>query len=308
MNQRTRPPALQKRGRIVRHIIALTLLTIWLVAFALLFITPTVLTLTNSFMSASEISANYGTVFSENSTGGKAYISERINLKFIPDMVTFKQYITIFVSSPEYLLKFWNSVMLTAPVVLLQTAVACMAAYGFSRYQGKGRNLLFFGYVVLMLMPAQVTLVPNYLVSKALGLLNTRWSVILPGIFSPFAVFILTKSMRRIPKSLIEAARLDGASEWKVFSKICLPSVKGAMFSVMILIFIDYWNLVEQVLILLTDTDKQPLSIFLSQINSGEISLAFAAASIYMIPAILLFLYGEDYLVEGIAYSGGIKG
>ena len=298
----------RRRGRALRKWLALGLLTVWLVIFAVIFIMPTVLTLTNSFMSASEISANYGVVFSETASGGRTYISERINLKFIPDVVTFKQYITILVSSPEYLIKFWNAVMLTVPVMLLQTAVACMAAYGFSRYQGRGRNLLFFGYVVLMLMPAQVTLVPNYLVSKYLGLLDTRWAIILPGIFSPFAVFILTKSMRRVPKSLLEAARLDGASEWKVFTRICIPSVKGAMFSVIILIFIDYWNLVEQVLILLTDPDRQPLSIFLSQINSGEISLAFAAASIYMIPAILLFLYGEDYLVEGIAYSGGIKG
>ena len=296
------------RGRALRRWLALGLLTVWLVIFAVIFIMPTVLTLTNSFMSAAEISANYGAVFSETATGGRTYISERINLKFIPDVVSFRQYITILVSSPEYLIKFWNAVILTVPVMLLQTAVACMAAYGFSRYQGRGRNLLFFGYVVLMLMPAQVTLVPNYLVSKYLGILDTRWAIILPGIFSPFAVFILTKSMRRVPKSLLEAARLDGASEWKVFTRICIPSVKGAMFSVIILIFIDYWNLVEQVLILLTDPDKQPLSIFLSQINSGEISLAFAAASIYMIPAILLFLYGEDYLVEGIAYSGGIKG
>lgn len=303
--KRLRP---RNRGRTLRRALCLGLLTLWLVLLAALFIMPTVLTFTNSFMSATEISANYGAVFSQTEAGGKTYIAERINLKFIPDMVTFKQYITIFISSPEYLIKFWNSVLLTAPVVLLQTAVACMAAYGFSRYRGRGRNALFFGYVILMLMPAQVTLVPNYLVAKQLNLLDTRWAIIFPGIFSPFAVFILTKSMRRIPKGSLEAARLDGASEWKVFTKICVPSVKGAMFSVMILIFIDYWNLVEQVLILLTDTDKQPLSVFLSQINSGEISLAFAAASIYMIPAILLFLYAEDYLVEGIAYSGGIKG
>ena len=298
----------RQRKRRARKIIGLTLLTAWLLIFAVLFLMPTILTLTNSFMSASEITANYGTVFAENANGGKAYISQRINLKFIPDMVSLRQYITIFISSPEYLVKFWNSVALTAPVVLGQTAIACMAAYGFSRYQGRFRNLLFFGYVVLMLMPTQVTLVPNYLVAKYFNLLDNRLSIILPGIFSPFAVFILTKSMRRIPRGSIEAARLDGAGEWKIFTKICLPSVKGAMFSVMLLIFIDYWNLVEQVLILLTDPDKQPLSVFLSQINSGEISLAFAAASIYMIPAILLFLYGEDYLVEGIAYSGGIKG
>ena len=114
--------------------------------------------------------------------------------------------------------------------------------------------------------------------------------------------------MKRVPKSIIEAARIDGANEWQIFTKVCLPACKGAIYSVIILVFIDYWNMVEQVLVLLTDPDKQPLSIFLSKINAGEISLAFAVATIYMIPPLLLFLHGEEQLVEGIAYSGGLKG
>ena len=113
--------------------------------------------------------------------------------------------------------------------------------------------------------------------------------------------------MRRIPESIIEAARLDGAGEWKICTRICIPSCRSSLFSVVILIFIDYWNMVEQFLILLTDRDKMPLSVFLSEINTGEISLAFAVAVIYMIPALLLFLYGEEYLVEGISSSGGLK-
>ena len=284
------------------------LLTVWAGLFAVLFLMPTVLTLTNSFMSSGEITANYGAVFASNSAGGKAYMSEQVNLKFIPDIVSFRQYITVLFKSPAYLMKFWNAVILTVPIVLMQTAIALMAAFGFSRYRGKLREALFFLYIVVMLMPYQVTLVPNYLVSKWLGILDTRWSVILPGAFSPFAVFILTKCMRRIPNNLLEAAQLDGATEWQTFIRICVPSCKSAVFSVIILIFIDYWNMVEQVLILLRDEEKQPLSVFLSQINSGEISLAFAVACIYMIPAILLFLYGEDSLVEGINYSGGLKG
>ena len=297
-----------RKRRKIRKFIGIALLTIWAGLFAVLFLMPTVLTVTNSFMSPGEITANYGSVFAETEAGGKAYISERVNLKFIPDRVTFSQYISVLFKSPEYLLKFWNAVILTVPIVLLQTVVALLASFGFSRYRGKFRELIFFGYIVLMLMPYQVTLVPNYLVSKWLGTLDTRWAIVLPGTFSTFAVFILTKCMRRIPSSLMEAARLDGAGEWKTFTKVCIPSCKSAIFSVVILVFIDYWNMVEQVLILLTDAEKQPLSVFLSQINAGEISLAFSVACIYMIPAILLFLYGEDSLVEGINYSGGLKG
>ncbi len=298
----------RRSGRRIRRAVGLTLLTVWAGLFAVLFLMPTVLTLTNSFMSAEEITSNYGAVFAKNESGGKAYMSERVNLKFIPDIVSLRQYITMLFKSPDYLLKFWNSVILTLPIVVFQTAVALLASYGFARYRGRFRELLFFVYIILMLMPYQVTLVPNFLVAKWLGIIDTRWAVILPGVFSPFAVFILTKCMRRIPNSLIEAARLDGAGEWQIFTKVCIPSCKNAIFSVVILVFIDYWNMVEQVLILLTDKDKQPLSVFLSEINSGEISLAFAVACIYMIPAILIFLYGEEYLVEGINYSGGLKG
>ena len=273
--------------------------------FAVAFLLPTVLTITNSFMSESEINANYGMIFS-TTTGG--YVSEKVNLKFIPDKVTLSQYITGLIKSPEYLLKFWNSIILVVPIVFLQVAIASVAAYSFTRWRGKIRSGIFFFYVILMLMPYQVTLVPNYLVSDWLGLLNTRWAIIFPGMFAPFSVFLLTKFMRRIPYSLIEAAKVDGAGEWDIFTKICLPQCRSALYSIAILVFIDYWNMVEQPLILLQDAESQPLSVFLSSINAGEIGLAFAMATVYMIPSLLLFLHGEEYLVEGIANSGSVKG
>lgn len=276
--------------------------------FAILFLMPIILTITNSFMSASEISANYGSVFATSESGGKVYISEKVNLKFIPDMVSFSQYITVLFKSPDYLLKFWNSVILVGPIVVFQLLVASLASYGFARYSGKLRQIVFFSYIILMLMPYQVTLVPNYLVSDWLNILDTYWAIWLPGIFSPFAVYLLTKFMKRIPHSVVEAAQIDGAGEWQIYRRICLPLCKGALCSAAILVFIDYWNMVEQPLILLTDTETHPLSVFLSKINKGEIGLAFAVATIYMVPSLLVFLYGEEYLVDGITYQGGIKG
>ena len=283
------------------------MLTVLAAVFAFLFLMPTLLTITNSFMTQSEITANYGQVF-QNATDGKSYIKDKINLKFIPDKVSFSQYFTVLLKSPDFLYKFWNSVILVAPIVLAQLAVASVAAYGFTRWRGKIRDTIFFAYVILMLMPYQVTLVPNYLVSDFLGLLNTRWAIILPGAFAPFSVFLLTKSMRRIPASLIESAKLDGAGEWHIFWNICLPQCRSALYSIAILVFIDYWNMVEQPLILLPDASQQPLSVYLSQINAGEIGIAFAAAVIYMVPGLLMFLHGEAYLVEGITYAGSVKG
>lgn len=292
--------------KILRQIL-LVLMTIFAAVAAVIFLLPTVLTITNSFMSQTEINANYGVVFN-SVTDSKTFISKTVNLKFIPDIVSFSQYFSVLFKTPDYLLKFWNSAILTVPIVIFQTVVALFASYGFSRLTGKLKEIIFFVYIILMLMPYQVTLVPNYLVSEKLGILDTRWAIILPGIFSPFAVFLLTKAMKRIPKTYFEAAMLDGANELQIFTSICYPMVRSAVFSVLMLVFIDYWNMVEQPLILLSDESMHPLSVFLSKINSGDTGLAFAVAVIYMMPSLLMFLYGEDYLVEGITYSGGIKG
>lgn len=290
-----------------RELLKKAFITLIVGIFAIIFLMPIVLTVTNSFMAKTEISANYGSVFASAATKN-ALVFKKTNLKFIPDMVSIEQYYTILFKSPDYLMKFWNSVILTVPIVIFQVLVSVWAAYGLSRVRRKWKDAVFFIYIILMLMPYQVTLVPNYLISDRLDILNTRWAIWLPGIFSPFAVYILTKYIRRIPKSLIEAAQIDGCNEWSTFWKVAFPLSKGSMASVAILIFIDYWNMVEQPKILLTDENYHPLSVFLSKITEGEVGLAFAVASIYMFVPLFVFLYGEEYLVEGISYQGGVKG
>lgn len=287
-------------GIITRTLIALI--------FSVFFLLPIVLTITNSFMSTTEISSNYGKIFSSvDDKNGREYIGETVNLKFIPDIVSFEQYWNVLLKSPDYLLKFWNSVIYVVPITLFQILVAALAAYSFTRFTGKKKTIIFFLYIILMLMPYQVTLVPNYFVSKWLNILNTKWAIWLPGIMSPFSVYLLTKFMKRVPTEVIEAAQIDGAGEFRIFWNVCLPLCKSALFSVAILVFIDYWNMVEQPLILLEDSDMHPLSIFLSKINTGETGLAFAVATIYMIPNLLMFFYGEDYLIEGISSQSSLK-
>ncbi len=279
---------------------------LFLLLVAFVFLMPTFLTISSSFFTQSELASNYGMIFE---TAGKgSYISKQTSLKFIPDKVSFGQYFTILFLSPEYLFKFWNSVKYTVPIMLFQVVVACLAAYGFTRFRSKGREVILFTYIILMLMPYQVTLVPNYLVADKLGLLGTSWAIILPGVFSPFCVFLLTKAMRKVPYAVVEAAKIDGCNEFQVFFKIYMPLCKNILYSVLILVFIDYWNMVEQPLIMLKNEELYPLSVFLSKINSGEAGIAFAVAVIYMIPTLLIFLYGEQYLVEGIANSGSVKG
>ena len=301
----------KKKKITLRRVLFLTFAMLILLTFAVLFLFPTVFTLTNSFMSTTEITANYGKIFSglgAAGSGGRVFIGEQVNLQLIPNRVSFSQYATVLLTSPEYLLKFWNSVIYVLPIVLFQLAVAAGASYSFARVDTKFRSAVFFIYIILMLMPYQVTLVPNYLVIDRLNLMNTRWAIILPGIFSPFSVFILTKFMKRIPSSIVEAAKLDGAGELSIFFRIFLPLCRSVLYSVAILVFIDYWNMVEQPLILLKDEELYPLSVFLSKINQGDTGVALAIAVIYMVPPVLLFLYSEDYLIDGISYSASVKG
>ena len=153
-----------KKVKKLRKAVGRTIIFLILIFFAVIFLMPIVLTISNSFMQQSEISSNYGVVFQQSDSGGKTYISDVVNLKFLPDIVSANQYITVLFKSPEYLLKFWNSVILVVPIVVFQIAVALLASYSFARYRGKLKEIIFFAYIILMLMPYQVTLVPNYLV------------------------------------------------------------------------------------------------------------------------------------------------
>lgn len=304
-------PTKKKKKIKPSRVIFVAFALIVLISFAALFLFPTVFTVTNSFMSTTEISANYGKIFTGlglSGNGGHVFINEKVNLQLIPDKVSFSQYSTVLFKSPDYLVKFWNSVIYVVPIVIFQLVVAAGASYAFARVNTKLRSIVFFVYIILMLMPYQVTLVPNFLVVSKLNLINTRWAIILPGVFSPFAVFILTKYMKRIPRAMVEAAQLDGAGEWTIFWRIYMPMCRATLYSVAILVFIDYWNMVEQPLVLLTDSDLYPLSVFLSKINEADTGIALSIAVIYMIPPVLLFLYSEDYLIEGISYSASVKG
>lgn len=268
-----------------------------------IFLFPLVLTITNSFMSEAEIASNYDMVDSKNSDTNDS-TSKYAIMKLIPEVVVLEQYYDVLIKKSQFLFMFWNSVIIVLPIVVGQTIVASMAAYAFAKFKFTGQNQLFFIYLTVMLMPFQVTLVPNYLVADKLGLVNNYLSIILPGVFNTFGVFLLKQYMEQIPDSYIEAAKMDGAGHFEIFFKIILPMCKNGVAAMFILVFIDNWNMVEQPLIFLRDVLKQPLSVYLSKIISGERGLAFAASTLYMLPMLLIYLYGENYLIEGIQRSG----
>lgn len=280
------------------------LLTAFLGVIGLLLLFPVVITFTNSLMTEQELEINYGVIgklTEVTSTGAGTFV----NLKWVPDQVTLEQYGRLLVYTPKYLVMFWNSAGLVLPIIAGQTAVAAMAAYALSKLRFRGRDALFLVYLLSMLMPFQVTLVPNYIMADKLGLLHSPGAVILPGVFAAFGVFMLRQFMLHIPYAYIEAAKMDGAGHPRIFLALILPMVKPGLAALVILLFVDYWNMVEQPLIFL-DPLKQPLSVFLSRL-SGEWGTAFAASMLYMSPMVLLFLYAETYFIEGVQLSG-IKG
>lgn len=271
---------------------------------AILMIMPLIITVANSLMSEQEIYYSYfDPLIGAHAGDGKPFVSYR-GIRLIPDIATINQYYKVLIQKPQYHFLFWNSIRVVVPVVAGQIAIASMAAYAFAKIPFKGRNSLFFGYIVVMMMPFQVTLVPNYIISGFLGLTDNLLSIILPGVFSAFGVFLLRQYMIAIPDAYCESARVDGANPFQIFLKIVLPMSKAGIASLAILIFIDNWNMVEQPLIFLKSHTKTMLSVFLSTINSNERGIAFAASSIYMAPMLLVFLYGENYLVDGIRLSG----
>ncbi len=279
------------------------------ISAALLF--PVIYMVTNSFMSNSEVLRNYSVISSggtENTVisdeGTEETEHSYINFTLIPDTVSFMQYYNVLLRKPKFLLMFWNSVFLTVPIVVGQIIVATLAAYAFSKLKFPFSDKIFFIYIIVMMMPFQVTLVPNYIVLKNLDLMGSYWSIILPGTFATFGVFLLRQFMIYIPDEYCEAAKIDGAGYLKSFFRIILPQCKGALASLAILVFIDNWNMVEQPLIFLENETMHPLSIFLSRINEQEIGIAFACGMLYMIPTLLVFLYGENYFIEGIEMSG----
>lgn len=267
-----------------------------LFVISLLVCLPLVFLLSTSFMDAVELDETLGPVLSAKEGFAK--------FKLLPNYPSIRPYVELLLDTPNFFIMFWNSCIQVFPVLIGQLFVSVPAAWAFARYEFKGKKTLFLIYIALMIMPFQVTMVSNYLVLNKLSLLNHPLAVILPNIFSTFPVFIMVKFFRSIPISLIEAARLDGAKEIKIFMLVGIPLGGTGIMSAMILDFLEYWNALEQPLTFLKDKALWPLSLYLPEISIEKAGVSMAASVIMLLPAILIFLMGQDYLEQGIIASG----
>lgn len=221
----------------------------------------------------------------------------------IPQSWSLQGWYEVFLRRPHYLTKFWNSLLLACAIALGQTLGSCLAGYGFSRFRFRGKEVLFFLVIILMLTPYQVTLVSNYLMLDQLGLVGSWWALILPGVFSPFGVFLLRQVFDTCPSDILEAARLDGAGNLRILFGILVPRCRAGVVSLVILSFLDAWNMVEQPIVYLKSEYDYPLSIFLSRLNGQDTGLLCTCGVLAALPVVLLFLYYDQELTEGVTLT-----
>lgn len=272
------------------------LVTIILLLPGLFIILPIILLITGSVMDQYELKEYLGPVFTES--------MEFISWKLMPDYPTFENYGKLLFMTPQFFVLFWNSIKMVAWILSGQLLIGVPAAWAFAVYKVRGKKVLFALYVVLMLLPFQVTMLSSYLVLNRLSLLNTQQAVILPAIFSTFPIFLSYGGFRSIPEQLLEAARVDGATEIGIFLKMGLPLGKSGLLSAMVLGFLEYWNMMEQPMAFIEEKSLWPLSLYLPEITWARAGYAFCASIITLIPAVFVFVMGQDYLEQGIIYSG----
>ena len=281
---------MKKTNRRRRHLLTRFLL----VVLALVILLPVVVTVLYSFFSPEEIRAFMDTRGSFSDT---AWMDARLS----PRMFSLSQYWKILIVDTSVLRMFMMSVFYTVMILLGQAVFVPMLAYALSRFRFKGRTVIFMVILLLMLLPYQVTMVPNVLTLRRMGLMNTVWAVILPLWFAPFYVFLLRQFMASLPNELFEAAQVDGAGTIRCYFHIALPVCRPAIGAALALSFADCWNLVEQPMTYLGQrADLQPLSVMFNQLVGESTGVEFAGAVIYILPALFVYLYFLEDILSGI--------
>lgn len=249
---------------------------------ALLFVIPIVLTLLRSF-------------------GVQETVSEELRLtKVIPEKFGVDGYYELFIECHSILRGFWNSVLYAGVITCCNIVVSVPAAFAFLHAKFKGKDLLFFFYIVLMMMPLQVTLLPNYIGLRDMNLLDTQYAIILPAIFTPFSAFLMTQYMRGLEEASIEAAMLETNSVFRMLTVIVIPQLRTCILAVFVFVFAEYWNMVEQPNIYLQQEILKPMSVLLTASGSLSLSAILAGSVVLMIPIVILYLYFHDSLEVGL--------
>jgi multiple sugar transport system permease protein len=204
---------------------------------------------------------------------------------------------------------FLNSFIIASAVTVISTLLNSMAGFAFAKYHFKGRDKLFNMLLSGMIIPAQVTMLPLFLMLKTMGFVNTYAGAIIPGVASIFGIFLIRQFVTAIPDSFIEAARMDGASEFKIYRTVILPLSKPILFTLALFTFMGTWNDFMWPLIIMTDQSNYTLQVGLASLMGEhvlDLELMMAGSVVTIIPVLALFLLFQRHYVRGIMV-GGVK-
>lgn len=232
-----------------------------------------------------------------------------IPIEWVSEHPTLDAYQTVFERFP-FFQTILNSLFISVSYTVLTLLSASLAAYAFTKIRFRGSGLVLGLYLATMMIPTQVTMIPLFVVMNQLGLINHYASVILPSVFKPFAVFMLVQQMRTIPGDYLDAAKIDGASTFRIYRSVMLPLCVPTLATLSITTFMESWNDYLWPLLMLTDRAKMTLPIALSTLNgqyNTEYNVLMAGSLISMIPILLLYIFAQKYFKNGLM-AGGIKG
>ena len=214
--------------------------------------------------------------------------------------VNIKGYMELFFDCFVFYPMFWNSVLYSVVITVIQLLVIIPCAFGFIHAKFKGKGILYVFYIMLMMMPLQVTVLPNFIGLRDLGLIDSRLAVILPMIFSPFGVVVMHQYMKSIDDSIIEATRLDTSSMVRVLWTAVVPQLKVCIFAVVLFVFADCWSMIEQPMLFLKENNLKTLTVLISQQDKYSGAILSATAVIFMVPILLLYVFFNENLEKGL--------
>lgn len=227
--------------------------------------------------------------------------------KWIPEQFIWENFSKAWNSGP-FLHYFFNSLIVSIAILVLQFLTIIPAAYAFARYQFKGSKIFFALTMVTLMIPAQLIFLPVYLQMSSWGLLDTLWSLILPFASSAFGIFMLRQSFMQVPEELLEAARLDEASEWKIIFRIMIPMAKPVLITFALFSFISHWNDYFWPLVMTTSDNARTLPIGISQLREVEGGIAWnvlmAGNMILVIPILIVFFFAQRQIIRAFIYTG----
>mgnify|MGYP004582956075 CR=1 FL=1 len=217
------------------------------------------------------------------------------------------------VTSIDFFRYLLNTCKILVPVMIGTVLSSAIVAYGFSRFEFKGKRVWFLILLATMMLPGQVTMIPCYLIFRQLGWVNTVLPLTVPSFFGggAFNIFLLRQFMSGIPKDFDEAARIDGAGAFKIFTRVMLPMCRPVLTAVGIFTFMGVWNDFNGPLIYLYDQKKYTIALglaFFKGLYTSQWNLMMAATVLVMLPVLILFFIAQDYIIDGISISSGTKG